>query len=158
MAVKWISRFSNTGLLAALPAWALTELAPSVKLRTFQAGDQILAQHEKATTIFLLVDGSVNAVLGIEDGAEFTVQTLSEAGALLGWSVFRPPYRYTASVRGTTDGSVLTIPSAAFKDVFTQSPELEYMVLQETAREMSNRLHASQLNLHREAGPSGQGD
>ncbi len=137
------------GLLAALPDWALAELEPHLEVHACDTGEQLLDQHGKATKVALLLDGHVDALISFEDGAEFIVETISERGALLGWSAFRPPFRYTASIRFTSPGHAISIPAAALYDVFARSTELEFQVLQEAASELAVRLRNAQRQIQR---------
>ena len=149
MATGSLEQVRQMGLLAVLPVWAFSELAPSLQVKSYETSEQMLDQHGKATTVSLLLAGDVDALISFEDGAEFIVESINEPGALLGWSAFRPPYRYTASIRFTSPGSAIAIPAAALYDIFARSPELEFQVLQEAASELAQRLRNAQRQMQR---------
>lgn len=83
-------------------------------------------------------------LLKFDDADELIIETLTEPGAMIGWSVFRPPYRYTASIRCETECEVVLIPRRAFESVFKKDPELEFLLLQHTAEVVANRLARTQ--------------
>lgn len=136
--------------LDSLSDEAREELARTAETRHFSPGDYIVAQHDKATHASFLKSGLAQVLLKFDDLDELIIETLTEPGAMIGWSVFRPPYRYTASIRCETECEVVLIPRIAFESVFEKDPELEFLLLQHAAEVVANRLaHTQQLLVER---------
>src|SRR6266705_610016 len=72
--------------------------------------------------------------------ADLLVGVLRRPGELVGWSAFRPPYRYTASVRCEEPSRLARVPATAFEEVFERDPALAYQILQRVATSVANRL------------------
>ena len=135
---------TDVPFLNPLPPAAREELARAAESRYFSAGDYIVAQHNKATHASFLKSGLAQVLLRFGDADELIIETLTEPGAMIGWSVFRPPYRYTASIRCETVCEVVLIPRIAFESVFRKDPELEFLLLQHAAEVVANRLARTQ--------------
>ncbi len=130
----------DVDFLAVLPDWALDRLARDASIAEFPAGAFITRQHEKADTAYFLTHGNAQVFLRFEGAGDLLIETLSESTPALGWSVFRPPYRYTASTRAETPCTAVAVPRQAFAEVFAEEPALEFHVLQQVARVVAERL------------------
>ena len=78
---------------------------------------------------------------------------------LVGWSAFRPPYRATASVRCEQPSRLVTVPVAAFEELFERDPGLGYLILGRVAAGVADRLEQARermLTAPRQ-GPVGEG-
>jgi CRP-like cAMP-binding protein len=139
-----IAFLDGVAFLDSLPHETREKLALAAESRHFSAGEYIVAQHDKATHASFLKSGLAQVLLKFDDTDELMIETLAEPGAMLGWSVFRPPYRYTASIRCETECEVVLIPRMAFEDVFEKDPQLEFQLLQHTAEVVANRLARTQ--------------
>lgn len=128
---------------APLPEWALEMLAARAQERTYAAGDFIARQHEKATFAHVLTSGEVQVLLRFEGTGDLVTETLTEANPMIGWSVFRPPYRYTASIRCQSPCTALAIPREAFDAVFEVEPALEVSLLRQAAAVVADRLEST---------------
>ena len=71
-----------------------------------------------------------------------------EEGQLIGWSTFRPPYRYTASVRCEGPAVVLRVPATVFNELFEQDPAFAYATLSRVAVSVANRYEDARDLLH----------
>lgn len=127
-------------LFRGLPEWSLGEFAKAAVKRNARQNEFIIGQHEEATSVFFLLSGSVDFHLRFEGVDDMLVGATQEFGALLGWSVFRPPYRFTASVRCEEPCRLIEIPRDTFEKVFEKDPSLGYEILKRVARTVANRL------------------
>ena len=110
----------------------------------FASGDLIVRQHDKAAYAFFLQHGRVQVMLSLQDRDDFVIETLTESAPMLGWSVFRPPYRYTSSIRCETACQVLAIPRTAFERVISRDATLEPLLLSCAAVVVAERLERTQ--------------
>jgi len=90
--------------------------------------------------------GSVQILLRVGE-EDLLVAVLRRPGELLGWSAFRAPYRYTASVRCEESSRLVRVPAAVFEELFARDPGLAYQILQRVATGMANRLEHARERL-----------
>jgi len=95
-------------------------------------------QYDRARAVHVLISGSVQVLIrvGPED---LLVSLVPGPGELLGWSAFRSPYRYTATVRCESPSRILTFPVEAFDDIFAQDPHVAHIVLRRVVAEVAQR-------------------
>ena len=134
------AEISHLRVFETLPEDALEVLSKDFEELTFEIGDYILHQHDEARAIFILLSGSVEFFMSLEGMKDLFVGTTSEQGALIGWSVIRQPYRYTASVRCSEPCRVLRLPRAALTRVLTDDPRAGCQILRAIAAALVDRL------------------
>ena len=118
------------------------------------AGELMLHQHDEARHVVFLLSGSVQFLIRFEGVDDLYVGGLGEPGALIGWSSFRIPYRFTASVRCEEDCRVLRIPREIFEALSTEEPQVDYLLLKRVAASLALRLEQTRdLLLGRTVGP-----
>ena len=134
-----VVRLAGIPLLEGLPQWALLRLAMVAEEAYLPPGQVVVQQYDRAGAVHVLVSGSVQILLrvGTED---LLVGVLRRPGEVLGWSAFRPPYRYTATVRCEAPSHIVTFPVEAFEDVFAQDPRLAHVVLRRVVTAVAERL------------------
>jgi CRP-like cAMP-binding protein len=131
-------RLSELPLFQGLSARALERLAEAAAYRAVPSGRTVITQHDVAATVWPLRSGAVQVLirLGAED---VLVGVLHEPGALLGWSAFRPPYRYTASIRCETACEFVVLRAVVFDELFADDPALANEVLRQVAAAVTRR-------------------
>ena len=105
-----------------------------------QGGEFIVHQHDQAQHAFFLGSGVVQIFIHFRGVDDLLVGTLREPGALIGWSVFRKPYRYTASVRCEEPCRVQRIPREVLDELINREPRLGYLLLKRVAAALADRL------------------
>jgi CRP-like cAMP-binding protein len=138
-------------LFRGLPAWALAELAAAAEERQLPAGTVLLRQYDLARAVHVLVSGSVQILIRV-GGGDLLVASLRDPGEPIGWSAFRPPYRYTSTARCERDCRLVRLPAAAFDELFARDPALAHRVLARVAASLANRLERARELLHAPAG------
>jgi CRP-like cAMP-binding protein len=121
-----------------MPRWALDRIAQAATVLSVPAGHVLVRQYDRATAVFVVLSGAVQILLraGSDD---LLVGVLGGEGELVGWSAFRPPNRYTASVRCEEPTVVVRIPATVFEELFDQHPELAYATLSRAASSVAER-------------------
>ncbi|MDN5789494.1 MAG: hypothetical protein L0H25_01320, partial [Micrococcales bacterium] len=98
-------------------------------------------------------------LLRFEGVDDLLVGSTTQRGALIGWSVFRPPYRNTATVRCEQPCRLLVMPRSAFDEVFAADPRLHYEILGRVAAVVAERLKDTRQVLLMTSGlASGKGE
>lgn len=125
---------------AGLDSAVLTALRESAEEVSVDAGELIIEQGEAATNVYFLLDGSVEALLRFEGVGDLFMGTHEAVGTLLGWSAFRPPYRYSDSVRSHRPSQLLRVSRASFETLFARDPAVAHELLQRVNVEVAQQL------------------
>jgi CRP-like cAMP-binding protein len=133
-------------VLAAVPFFAdldapvLTALAESAEEVHVGAGELIIEQGEAASDVYFLLEGSVEALLRFEGVGDLFMGTHEAVGTLLGWSAFRPPYRYSDSVRSHRPSRLLRMSRSGFDNLFARDLTLAHELLRRVNVEVVQQL------------------
>ena len=126
--------------LQGLPASTLRALAEAASELTLRPGDFIVHQHDQAQHVFFLGAGVVQIFIHFQGVDDLLVGTLRQPGSLIGWSVFRKPYRYTASVRCEEPSRLVRVPREVLDELIHHEPRLGYLLLRRAAAALADRL------------------
>jgi CRP-like cAMP-binding protein len=129
-----------------MPAWALVRLAEAAAEEELPAGRLVLRQSDRARGVYFLLAGSVQILIRVGE-EDLLVAVLRRPGELVGWSAFRPPYRYTASVHCEEPSRLARVPAAVFEELFERDPALAYQTLQRVAASVADRLEHTRERL-----------
>jgi CRP-like cAMP-binding protein len=134
-----LERLGEMPFFRDMPREVLIPLARAAVQEKLPAGHMLLRQYDRARAVHFLVSGSVQILIQVGDD-DLLVAVLDAPGDLIGWSAFRSPYRYTASVRCEGVTEVVTLPAEAFNEMLDLDPGLAYAVLQKVAATMAGRM------------------
>jgi CRP-like cAMP-binding protein len=148
-----VQKLKQLSFFQGIPATMLRKLATAASERTIEPGEMILHQHDEAQHLFLLIDGVAQFLIHFQGVDDLLVGTTGERGALLGWSAFRPPYRYTSSVRCEGRCNVIRLPRAAVEEILRSEPRIGLLLLRRVASELARRLEQTRDLLIRRASP-----
>jgi CRP-like cAMP-binding protein len=123
-----------------LPAEALRRVAAHSTMVALQGGRILMSQHDAAEHLFFLISGVVQFYIHFQGVDDLLVGTMREPGALLGWSVFRKPYRYTVTARCEDNCQVMRLPREIIMELVQTQPRLGYLLLKRVAATLANRL------------------
>lgn len=137
-----------------LPPWALRTLAASATETEHALGDIILRQHDEVTSMSFLLSGRVAFLLRFQGAADLVVGLSDQVGGLVGWSMFRAPYRSTATVRCEQNCVLLNVPRAGFDEVFARDPAVHLLILRRVAEAAAVRLMQARDSLVQTAEPA----
>src|SRR6266511_2544052 len=141
-----LARLGRLSFFQGIPSWALIRLAEAATEEELPAGRLVLRQSDRARAVHFLLAGSVQVLIRVGE-EDLLVGVLRRPGELVGWSAFRPPYRYTASVRCEEPSRLARVPATAFEEVFERDPALAYQILQRVATSVANRLEQTRERL-----------
>lgn len=142
-----LARLGRLSFFQGMPGWALIRLAEAATEEELPAGGLVLRQSDRAGAVHFLLAGSLQVLIRVGE-EDLLVGVLRRPGELVGWSAFRPPYRYTASVRCEEPSRLAKVPAAAFEEVLERDPALAYQTLQRVAASVANRLEHARERLY----------
>ena len=137
---------TDEALLSAMPFFAgldapvLAMLSESAEEVSVAAGELVIEQGEDARDVFFLIEGSVEALLRYEGVGDLFMGTREAVGTMLGWSAFRPPYRYSDSVRSHRPSRLLSVPRSSFETLFDGDPAVAHELLRRVNIEVVQQL------------------
>ncbi len=141
-----LAQLAQLAFFQGMPQWALVRLAEAATEERMAAGGLVLRQSDRAGAVHFLLAGSVQILIRVGE-EDLLVAVLRHPGELLGWSAFRAPYRYTASVRCEEPSRLVRVPAAVFEELFERDPALAYRILQRVAASVANRLEHARERL-----------
>lgn len=152
-----VEQLAKVPFFKGVPAWAMRRLAADAREVRLERNESFIHQHDQSHTIWFLLSGSVQILLRVEGVDDLLVGRVSENGALLGWSAFRAPYRYSASVRCEEECRLLRVPHAGVIDVIEKDPRVGYELYRRVAAVLADRLEQTRdrmLHPNREPQPN----
>jgi CRP-like cAMP-binding protein len=132
---------------AGLPANVIGRVAEAASIQSFAAGQVMVHEHDRADAVFFLLSGSVSMFTRVESVDDLLVGASSGAGTLLGWSAFRPPYRYTASVKCEENVQALRVQAAPILRLIDEDPDSGAVLLRRVAICLAQRLDQTRVLL-----------
>ncbi len=121
---------------------ALVSLASDAEYRAYASHEVVLHQHDRASAVFFLISGAAEFLIHVEGVRELLVGVTREYGAMIGWSVFRAPFRYTATVRCEQPTRLLRVPADAFSTLFERDAACGVRLLHRVAATVASRLES----------------
>jgi CRP-like cAMP-binding protein len=141
-----LAHLARLPFFQGMPQWALIRLAEAAAEEQLPVGGMVVRQADRARAVHFLMAGAVQILIRVGE-EDLLVAVLRDSGELLGWSAFRAPYRYTASVRAEEPTRLLRVPATAFEELFARDPALAYQTLQRVAVSVANRLEHARERL-----------
>lgn len=131
---------SELAFFQGLPAEVMQRLGEASEVVVFESDQAIVRQHDVAHSVHFLLSGSIAFSLRIESADDLYVGATSRSGSVVGWSAFRAPYRYTATVRAQQSSTFLRIPRSAIEAEVRADPALGYQLLCRVVAAVADRL------------------
>jgi CRP-like cAMP-binding protein len=133
-----LARLGRLPFFQGMPGWALVRIAGAAT-EELPSGRRVLRQSDRARAVHFLVNGSVQILIRVGE-QDLLVGVLRCPGELVGWSAFRAPYRYTASVRCEERSRLVRVPAAVLEELFDRDPALAYQTLPRVVATVADRL------------------
>lgn len=122
----------------------LERLAGCATLETVAPGSFLAHEGAEADTFYLITQGQVAVEVFAPERVPYTFQSL-EAGDLLGWAWFYPPYRWHSDARAVVRTQVLAFNVLAVQMLCDSDPMLGYDLVKRFAGSVLARLQAVRL-------------
>jgi len=132
----------------------LQTLAESARVVELENNALVTHQHDRAIALYLLLSGSVQFLIEVEGSGKLLVGVANEPGLILGWSVFRAPYRYMTDIRCEGSCRLLRIPHHVIDVLMDDDPVSGLALLRRVNQSLAIRLEMERERLLEAVGPS----
>jgi len=116
----------------------------------YPPGREIVSEGDPAETFYILLAGVVALKMSAKEHGELVLNTLRQAGEIIGWSALVEGGRSTASAECLEESSVLALGRKDLEDLFSKDPRLGYQFMKRLATLVSRRLESTRALLLRE--------
>jgi CRP/FNR family cyclic AMP-dependent transcriptional regulator len=103
-------------------------------------------EGEHADQFFVLRSGRVALDVHVPGRVNEVVATV-DAGAVVGWSWFVPPYRWFFDARAVTDVSAVSVDASCLRERCAADPALGFLLMERVAQVMYQRLQSTRLQM-----------
>lgn len=122
----------------------LNDIAGLAREESYSAGEVVFSEGDRATALYLLVDGMVSLEKNVQLGPHSpprpaTVEVL-QGGEGMGWSALVPPHVYTASASCLEPTRVVAIDGWRFLDFMEEHDRVGRLVMGRVAELVATRL------------------
>jgi serine phosphatase RsbU (regulator of sigma subunit) len=131
--------FLKIPLFRHLPKLDLFQLINELPIETYQAGSFIFREGERGDSLFILVSGKLEIVLGPGTSDEMHLRTCGPGECVGEMSLIMPQGIRTASARLKEDSSVRVMTREKFNELLQKYPQIAYSMVEI----MSERLDTS---------------
>jgi CRP/FNR family transcriptional regulator len=126
--VDKLAALQKTGLFRGLPSAVLTKAASCAIARRLSAGEVLFSERDKASGLYIVVEGELRSIRRNQDGREQVLST-GCAGAIVGAvPVFNGGNCYNTTIADVTC-QVLCIPTHDVHEMCREYPELLWKLL-----------------------------
>ncbi|WP_105104118.1 Crp/Fnr family transcriptional regulator [Microbulbifer pacificus] len=113
--------FKACPLLGGLPDHAIAELAPSARIRTYDADEVIYLPGSMQSQLSIVAKGRVRICSSNSEGREATLAIL-DTGAWFGDTVFSPGMRRVFGATAHDDCLIVDVPGSELRAVLARNP------------------------------------
>jgi len=125
----------------------LETLANDARIVEFEKNVLLTRQHDRAIALFILLSGRLQFLIEVEGSGKLLVGVDHQPGLVIGWSVFRAPFRYMTDVRCEGPCRLLRIPHHVIDDLVDEDPQTGLLLLRRVTESLASRLEAERLHL-----------
>jgi CRP/FNR family cyclic AMP-dependent transcriptional regulator len=112
----------------------------------YRLGEYLFHEGENADRLLVIRRGRVALDVHVPGRGEVVVSTV-DAGEVVGWSWFVPPYTWFFDARAVTEVSAVSVDATCLRDRCDADPVLGYTLMQRIAQVMYRRLQAARLRM-----------
>ena len=138
-----IQELKKVGLFESLSDDQLKAIAQLGQEKSFDRGEEIFKQGQKAMTLYVLLDGVLTLRIKAEEEIDLMAETLKETGSVFGTASLMHPYISNVTARCIKGTRVLAIDSAGFQETLKRDPLIGYEVMTRLAQLYFNRLNST---------------
>jgi len=126
----------------------LAELSKITENKSFEKGDQIYREDDRANRFYLVVDGQIS-LNKIDPGEQIGISfEKRERGGLFGAACFMAPRKYTLNALCLKDSEVMSIDADKLFERFQTDPDMGYKFMKEVAKIYFDRYKVAKRQIH----------
>jgi CRP/FNR family cyclic AMP-dependent transcriptional regulator len=111
--------------------------------KSFEPGEEIFKQGQKAKTLYVLLDGVVTLRIKAEEEIDLMAETLKEMGSVFGTASLMSPYVCNVTARCVKTTKALAVDAAEFQKIIRQDTGMGFEVMTKLAQLYFNRLNTT---------------
>ena len=115
--------------------------------KSFEGGEEVFQQGQSATTLHVLMDGSVAVRVGNGHETDIVANTLAEAGSVLGTASLLAPFVYNVTAEALRSTRTFAIKGSDLNEVMTGNPAMGFEVMTRLAHRYLKRLNTKRVSL-----------
>ncbi len=139
VSAEWLKK---TELFGNLSESHLNTVLSRSSVESFSEGQSIFRQGEKATRLYLLIEGAVNLTVKTQEQTDFMTSKIEEEGAAFGIPSLIEPFRYNVTATCLRPAKVLAIEAEYLMKKMEEDPKIGMEVMRKLASIYFNRLNA----------------
>jgi CRP/FNR family transcriptional regulator, cyclic AMP receptor protein len=144
-----LRRYPFFGLLTDAQLKAIAMIAQEVNL---PGGTQIFKEGEKADTLYLLLQGSVDLYYTVETEGAFDFNKAFLVGEInpgdaFGISALMEPYRFTATAKADQSVRLITMDAVALRALLEEDAKMSCVIMYQVAKAYAERLRSTRIQL-----------
>ncbi len=125
-------------LLSDLPDGVINSLASTLKEVSIEGGEVLCREHEPGDSLYIVIEGQVDVLLGLETTDEKTINTIGPGDFIGEMSLVLPGGLRTASVRAATPARLWRMTRTDFDALLHRQPTLAYAMVRTLTRRLDS--------------------
>jgi CRP-like cAMP-binding protein len=144
-----LRRYPFFGLLTDAQLKAIAMIAQEVN---FSGGTQLFKEGDRANTLYLLLQGSVDLYYTVETegtldfSKEFLIGEINPGDAF-GISALMDPYTFTATAKADQDVRAIAMDAVAMRSLLDETPNMACVIMYQVAKAYAERLRSTRIQL-----------
>ncbi|MGW1024617.1 cyclic nucleotide-binding domain-containing protein [Streptomyces sp. NPDC002577] len=147
---------TRTGALSALPRGYHDRLMAIAREVSFDSGERIFKEGDKADRFWIIQTGTVDLDLHVPGRRAAVIESL-HAGELLGWSSLIPPHHRHLGAEASSPVRAYEFDATVVRELCEQDPVFGRALMTHVSGLIANRLRAARLRLLNLYAPYGAG-
>jgi phosphoserine phosphatase RsbU/P len=144
--MEHVGLLRNVPFLSELPEGVINTLASSMTVVNVETGEILCRENEPGDSLYIVIDGNVEILLGIETQDEKIITTIGPGEFIGEMSLMLPGGLRTASMRAATPARLWMMTRTDFDALLQRQPTLAYSMV----RTLSKRLDSTNASGFRE--------
>ena len=136
--MEQVALLRKVPLLSDLPEGVIVQLASTLKVVDIESGEVLCRENEPGDSLYIVVDGRVEILLGIETQDEKLITTIGPGDFIGEMSLVLPGGLRTASVRAATPARLWMMTRADFDALLHRQPTLAYAMIRTLTRRLDS--------------------
>lgn len=137
----------KTYLFKSLSEEHIKSIGRLAREKSFDVGAEIFQQGQSATTLHVLMQGSVGVRLVKGNEFDTIASKLTEAGSVLGTASLVAPFVYNVTAEALAGTHTLAFKASDLNELMTGNPAMGFEVMNRLASRYLNRLNSKRMGM-----------